>query len=236
MRKNIFIALVAMLAMASCSSDEDFFYRDEARIRLVGPELWTAGSDSLTFSFVTTTSDTRETTMSVEAQIMGNVADHDRTAAIEIDQAGTTASADLYSVPTSVVIPAGKAAGSFDVVLRRSQQLTTKAVRLRIKVASSADFLVGVNEENHLTLIWNDMVSRPKNWESLEEFYGTYSDTKYRFMIETALGKGDFISESLTWAQLQSFKIMFQNALNDYNAAHPGSPLTDENGNLVSFN
>ena len=236
MNKNIFIALAALLAMASCSSDEDFFYRDEARIRLVGPEIWTAGSDSLTFSFVTTTAGTIEKAMDVEAQIMGTVADNDRTANIAVVNDKTTATADLYQLPTTVTIPAGQAKATFQVILKRADVLATKSVRLRIAVEPSADFQKGVNEADHLTFIWNDQISKPKNWAQLEEFFGAYSDTKYRFMLENAGGLTEFDTDTLTWAQLQSYKIMFQNALNDYNAAHPGNPLTDENGNLVSFN
>ena len=36
----------------SCSSDEDFFYQDEPRVRLVGDKIWAVGTDSVTFSFV----------------------------------------------------------------------------------------------------------------------------------------------------------------------------------------
>ena len=223
------------MTLASCSSDEDFFYRDEARIRLVGPEIWTAGSDSLTFSFVTTAVGTTEMAMDVEAQIMGSAADHDRTANIAVVSDKTTATADLYQLPTAVTIPAGQAKATFQVILKRADVLATKSVRLRIAVEPSADFQKGVNEEDHLTFIWNDQISKPKNWAQLEEFFGEYSDTKYRFMLENAGGLTEFDTDALTWAQLQSYKIMFQNALNDYNAAHPGNPLTDENGNLVSF-
>jgi hypothetical protein len=92
-----------------------------------------------------------------------------------------------------------------------------------------------VNEENHIVFIWSDVLSRPTNWSELEPFFGTYSNVKYRFMLENAGGVSEFSTDTMSWAQLNSFRIRFQNALNDYNAAHPGHPLTDENGNLVSF-
>ncbi|MGM9704172.1 MAG: DUF4843 domain-containing protein, partial [Prevotella sp.] len=156
MKKAIYIATAALMTLASCSSDEDFFYRDEARIRLVGPEIWTAGSDSLTFSFVTTEAGTTEMAMDVEAQIMGSAADHDRTANIAVVSDKTTATADLYQLPTAVTIPAGQAKATFQVILKRADVLATKSVRLRIAVEPSADFQKGVNEEDHLTFIWND--------------------------------------------------------------------------------
>jgi hypothetical protein len=174
--------------------------------------------------------------MMVDAQVMGYAADHDRTGTIEVVDSLTTANADMYSVPTTVTIPANQNKGSFAVVLKRNSQLTEKTVRLYIRVKASNDFQVGVNEENHLTFIWNDQLSRPSNWSDLEPYFGTYSNTKYRFMLQNSGGVTEFDTETTTWAQLMSFKIMFQNALDEYNAAHPGNPLTDENGNLVSFN
>lgn len=232
--RNIIIAGMAMLGLAACS-DEDFLYQDQARVRLVGPSNYTAGTDSLTFSFVTYPSDTTTKVMNVQVYVMGNVADRDRTANITVDNDLTTASAAQYDVPSTVTVPAGKAYGILPVTLRRTADIQDRDVRLYIKVAESADFGVGVNEENHLTLIWNDKITKPSNWDDLEEYFGSYSDTKYRFMIENAGGLAEFDADTMSWAELHSYKIRFVNALNNYNNAHPGSPLTDENGVLVTF-
>ena len=229
-------ALILLCALfASCSTDEDFFYQDEPRVRLVGEEIWAVGTDSVTFSFVAYASDVTEKTIYVDAQVMGNVADHDRTVIIEVDPQLTTASTAQYTAPTSVVIPAGQAKGTFPVVLRRDASLQSKTVTLYLKVTANSDFKPGVNEENHIRFIWNDILSRPNNWSDLEPFFGAYSDVKYRFMLTNSDGAGDFSTETMSWAQLMSYKIRFQNALNEYNAAHPGNPLTDEYGNLVTF-
>ena len=39
----------------------------------------------------------------------------------------------------------------------------------------------------------------------------------------------------MTWSKLNSYRIKFAKALEVYNNAHPGNPLTDENNQLVSF-
>ena len=104
-----------------------------------------------------------------------------------------------------------------------------------VKVLESGDFKPGVNEENHITFIWTDVLSKPNNWADLEPFFGTYSNVKYRFMLENLGDEGELSTETMSWAQLNSLRIRFQNALNEYNAAHPGNPLTDEYGNLVTF-
>lgn len=229
------LALASSLGLASCSND-DFLYQDVARVRLVGPNNYTAGSDSLTFTFATSASDVQEKVMEVDVEVMGNVADHDRTANISLDKSKTTASSDMYEFPHSVVIPAGKNKGTLAVTLKRSDLLQSKLAKLYLKVENSADFAVGVNEQNHLLLIWSDMISKPTNWDDdLKEFFGDYSDTKYRFMLANAEGLSEFDTDNMSWGELQSYKIKFANALNAYNEAHPGAPLTDENGVLVTF-
>ena len=228
--------LLAACFLASCgSSDEDFFYQDEPRVRLVGEDTWAAGTDSVTFSFVAYGSDVTEQEILVDAQIMGEVQSRDRVVNIAVDASRTTADASMYTVPSTVTVPAGEAKGTFSVILKRAAALQSKTVRLYLTVAESADFKAGVNEENHITMIWNDILSRPNNWPSLEPYFGAYSDAKYRFMLANSGGAGEFSTDTMSWAQLMSFKIRFQNALNEYNAAHPGNPLTDENGNLVTF-
>ena len=230
------MVLFAAGVITSCSStDEDFYYQDEPRVRLVGDYVWAAGSDSITFSFVAYGEEVTEKEMNVDAQIMGETADRNRVVNLSVDASKTTADASIYTFPSTVTIPAGETKASFPVVLKRAASLQSKTVRLYIKVDDSNDFKTGVNEENHIVLIWNDILSKPNNWASLEPFFGTYSDTKYRFMLANSGGAGEFNTDTMSWALLNSYRIRFQNALNEYNAAHPGNPLTDENGQPVTF-
>lgn len=225
-----------LLLPASCS-DDDFLYQDTPRVRLVGDSNWTLGTDSLTVSFLTISGD--ETAIDVDARIMGNVADHDRTAAITVDQSLTTAPASLYSVPTTVTIPAGQSKATFQVTLRKSELLQSQTVRLYIKVTATDDFQPGVNEDNHLLLKWNDILSKPLFWDDISQYFGDYSNTKYRFMLQTLAAQGYDTgaldpNSGTNWSDYHNFSIVLANALDDYNASH-ATPLTDENGALVTF-
>lgn len=230
------MAAVAVAGLSSCEND-GFYYQDEPRVRLVGDKNWTLGTDSLELSFTAYAGD--EATIAVDACIMGNVADYDRTVNIEVDGAKTTASADLYSVPQTVVVPAGQNKSTFNVVLRNAAKLQSSGVQLYIKVAASADFAVGVNEENHLLLKWNDIITKPVYWAEIEEHFGAYSEVKYRFMLDCLIEKNYSTNldpaTGLNWADLHNFNIMFANMLKAYNEAHPGAPLTDENDAIVTF-
>ena len=236
MRKYIVMAAVAVAGLSRCEND-GFYYQDEPRVRLVGDKNWTLGTDSLELSFTAYAGD--EATIAVDACIMGNVADYDRTVNIEVDGAKTTASADLYSVPQTVVVPAGQNKSTFNVVLRNAAKLQSSGVQLYIKVAASADFAVGVNEENHLLLKWNDIITKPVYWAEIEEHFGAYSEVKYRFMLDCLIEKNYSTNldpaTGLNWADLHNFNIMFANMLKAYNEAHPGAPLTDENDAIVTF-
>ena len=104
----------------------------------------------------------------------------------------------------------------------------------RLKVAANEDFNIGVVEQNHFCIKWNDILGKPKNWDTeLIEFFGAYSLIKYRFIIDT-IGFGEF-GGSMSWSELMNYKIRMKSALDAYNAAHPDQPLTDENGQLVEF-
>lgn len=228
------IVLCLILFLGTSCENDGFYYQDEPRVRMEGPEIWTLGTDSLEFSFVTTPSDITEKTMDVTLYIMGMTTEYDRTVLLEANTEKTTADKSLYDFPTSVTIPANANQAICTVTLKRADILQEQTVRLYIQTVANEDFAIGNNEQNHILIKWNDILSKPNNWNELEEFFGSYSDTKYRFMLNNA-GVSEFSTETMSWAELQSYKIKLTNALNEYNQAHPGNPLRDENNQLVNF-
>jgi len=226
--------IAALMLMATSCRNDGFYYQDEARARIEGPYEWSLGADSLDYSFAFYPSTVTETAMPMTLYLMGETAGHDRTVRLEAVADATTATATHYTLPTEVIIPANKYSAPFDVVLKRTADLTDRTVRLRFRIVDNADFKAGVAEKNTFTLNWNDMLSKPRNWDDLTEFFGTFSITKYRFIIDT-LAIGEFDVNTMTWGQLNNYKILLRTALAAYNEAHPGAPLRDENGQLVTF-
>ena len=103
-----------------------------------------------------------------------------------------------------------------------------------MKVAANSDFQLG--EVNNLwrKIIFTDRLSKPANWG----FVGDYSVVKHQFMIETTGQKWDqdFFLEILPeYGLLQFWVGTLKTNLINYNNAHPGNPLRDENGDLVIF-
>jgi hypothetical protein len=230
--KIITTILLAAWLFAACENDA-FFFQDEARIRIVGDNKWTVDTDSLLFSFVTQPSDVTEFDIEATLYIMGKATSHNRTAALGIVAERTTAQSSQYSFPQQVIIPAGKSLATFMIRLRRSADLLENTVSLQIRVIDSDDFGVGAIEHSRLLLKWNDILSMPPNWNSFTQFFGTFSNVKYRFML--AQGIPELSTSTMGWSELMNWKILLQVAVDAYNAANPGNPLTDENGQPISF-
>lgn len=227
------ILLLVVIGMFAACENDKFYYQDEARVRIEGPYEWAVGTDSLNFSFAVYPSSVQEQEMKMILYVMGEAASTDRTAKLEVDASRTTASAAQYILPETVTVPAGKLEVPFIITLKRSEDLTSQTVSLYLRVAESNDFKIGVVEQNHFCLKWNDVLGKPKNWDTeLTEFFGEYSYVKYRFIIDT-IGFGEF-GNGMTWSELMNYQIIMKTALDEYNAS-PAGPLKDENGQLVEF-
>ena len=233
-KMKLMILLLAVIGMFTACENDKFYFQDDARVRIEGPYEWAVGTDSLTFSFAAYPSQVQEQDMEMKLYVMGEAAATDRTAKLAIDRTLTTANDDQYVFPETVTIPAGKLEAPFIVTLKRAD-LTSGTVSLYFRVVETNDFKVGVIEQNHFCIKWNDTLSKPKNWDTeLLEFFGEYSLVKYRFIIDT-IGFGEFSATSMSWSELTNYKIIMKTALDEYNDAHPGEPLKDENGLLVTF-
>lgn len=233
-KMKLMILLLAVIGMFTACENDKFYFQDDARVRIEGPYEWAVGTDSLTFSFAAYPSQVQEQGMEMKLYVMGEAAATDRTAKLAIDRTLTTANDDQYIFPETVTIPAGKLEAPFIVTLKRAD-LTSGTVSLYFRVVETNDFKVGVIEQNHFCIKWNDTLSKPKNWDTeLLEFFGEYSLVKYRFIIDT-IGFGEFSATSMSWSELTNYKIIMKTALDEYNDAHPGEPLKDENGLLVTF-
>ena len=84
-----------------------------------------------------------------------------------------------------------------------------------------------VNENTYKIVLTNHL-TEPAGWP-----FGEYSRIKHQFVIQT-LGIATDYDKWSTSETIYYTGIMI-NALYEYNKAHPGEPLTDENGLVVTF-
>jgi hypothetical protein len=202
--------------------------------------------DSLNYSFVEKNSTVTMDTLWLPVRIAGSTADHDRPITLAPVAAGTTAVAGVHYKLMQYTMPKDSFQTSLGVVLIRDASLQDTSYVLNLQLQTSNDFPVLMKDtlmadgrlygKNSIKIIFTDRLIKPSNWDTyLITFFGSYSDTKFRFIAEI-LGVSSFPSSgpnALKYPQLQYYQNVVRNALVDYNAAH--GPLIDENGNAVVF-
>ena len=218
-----------MLLCLSCKKSViDSKYKGDAAIG-VGNKT---SLDSAVISFAAGASNLTDSTIYLSAQITGSVADKDRYFGIQVVDSLSTAVSSEYSLPEKYVLPAGAYETVFPVILKRSARLRTNPVRLYLKVIPFQDFVVAPIKaayRPYFKLIWNDKLSKPASWPTS---FGAYSDKKYELIIQLT---GYTTFSNLSFQTPYMILTIVQTYVSEYNAANPGSPLRDENGNLVSY-
>ena len=234
---HILIIILVQFVLFSCKKNDTHFWIGEDYGRIEGPKEWTLDTDSIRFSFAAYQSVVQDYEFVAKVYVTGKVAESDRKVGISVDAKGTTASNSQFEFPNSVVIPKNQHYALLPIKIKRTADLTQKAVRLKLSINDQEQIKPGTNEWNSLNVIWSDILMKPINWGNLTEFFTNYSDTKYRFIIDV-LQIGDFTygqPNGMTWGQMNYYRLRVIQALQEYNAAHPGNPLTDENNQLVTF-
>jgi hypothetical protein len=237
--KRLYILGIVFLQLAffACKKNETHTWIGEDYGRIEGPKEWTLSTDSIRFSFAQYQSTVENYEFLAKVYITGKVADVDRKVGISVDGKTTTAATNQYDIPAVVVIPKNEHFAILPIKIKRTADLIQKAVRLKIVLNDQEEIKPGTTDWNNLNIIWSDILMKPINWENLTEFFKDYSDTKYRFIIDV-LKIGDFTygkSNGMTWGEMNNYRLQVIQALQEYNAAHPGNPLTDENNQLVTF-
>lgn len=237
--RNILYGVLLLGAASACEND-DYIWGEADFVRIGGPEIWTNGTDSMRFTFSTLPTDSLEVTMECSLTVQGRTAGYDRNIHLQVDQEATTAPAGVYSFTQEVTLKAGEHRVTFPVVLRRTTEMQQKDVRLRIGIVPTGDLTNGTNDASSLTIVWNDKLTKPANWDDkLVEFFGPYSEVKYRFIIST-LGVYLFPyleEKEFTWGLMYNYRLRMVAALETYNndPTKPDRPMKDENGGIVSF-
>ena len=95
MIKYILLGIWGLLLLNSCEND-DFVWGKEDFARIVGPEIWTRNTDSMTFTFSVYPEEVKEFAVASCVVIQGKVADYDRTVKLAIDPSKTTAQSSDY--------------------------------------------------------------------------------------------------------------------------------------------
>ena len=235
--QKVLAATLLAAALLSCSN-EPYFWKGETYARLTAPSEWSLGTDSVSFTFSVYPEDIKEFTLDAQVSIIGLPSDSPRTVAVKVDPERTTALEGVhFEYPGTVTVASGEHSAAFPILLKRTQDIADSDVRVRFIVTDDGDIKTGIRETNALTVKFNDKLSKPSNWDVLEEFFGDYSLTKYRYII-TVTGVAKFTygdAGGMSWGEMYNYRLMMVSALDEYNKQHPGNPMKDEDGVLITF-
>lgn len=235
MKKTTYIifaafALSGAAMLGGCKKVAMDDYADRPRAHFVYTPI-----NGYKYSFLSTP-DAESYLYSIPVQLEGLAVDYDREVRVRILADSTTASADHYVIGKGV-IPANKYKGTVDITLKNLPDLKQEEVRLWLVMDDSPDLGAGIAENSDYYLCWDNKMSAPANWAYYK--FGEYSTTIHNFMIRV-LGVAyleygypdDPNVPNLTSKEMYSIQAKMRTELRAYNLAHPGNPLTHEDGKL----
>lgn len=198
-------------------------------------------SDSTNYSFANNVDVLETDTLFLDMRIMGDLTDYDREIQLEAAE-GSTATAGIHYKLPSVKIPANSYKLKYPVILFNTPDLITKTVRLELTIATNKDFINGAGMitnsrlYNRYKINFNNRLIKPDYWMYIQNYFGEYSDVKYRFMIDV-LGFANFMPDHIGGTVMYSDFINYagtmSKALEDYVAEH--GPKLDETGKEIYF-
>lgn len=210
------VAVAALLfATFSCENDHDAYS---------GPSgvYFAAKSNTLQYSFTTTTDEYID--VSIPVEVLGMTADADRSFSVCVEGATTTAREieDFSGLRASYTVSAGSLSGTLNVRLLMSERLESEEVQLTLNLVSSGDFPQVLANKSRITLKWSNMLVRPAMWDWMYRgYFGEYSKVKHRYILAV-----------LGWKELpESGDLSFAGIMmNNYFTEHE---IYDENGKRI---
>ncbi|MNK04880.1 hypothetical protein D3C87_227530 [compost metagenome] len=250
-----FLFLIILLIMASCKREE-LMYEDKAGI-YIDKEKFVGVKDSTSYSFAEKANALMLDTIYIPVKISGNMSAADRTVPLTVDESLTTALSGTHYQILETKIKANEITGRVPILIKRTADLKVKQVRLYLKIVTSAEFPLQImNTKTNNTfngepagtygpgylIKLSDQLLKPDTWDAsgswFKLFFGTYSATKYRFIIDVT---GRIVwgprardgAESPTLEQMYTYLAKLVSALYEYEKVN--GPMIDETGNQVTF-
>lgn len=251
MKQNILILSVIALIF-SCKKEKLTQYTEQSRIFFEnGYSLYSlypgSRASQIYIDFAPRNTSLVTDTVKFNIQTTGTAVNEDRPINVTVSSANGQEGTDYLIPDKSPRIPAGAYNYTFRVIMLRSKTIAKNPVTVSLTLAAGDDFQLGPEADSadvanrnstskllKMGIRVQDIVTKPDNWESfIKTYFGTYSETKLRF-INDILKRTAFPSNTAA-RTMTSYKTQLNTALTKYNTAHPGAPLTDENGLPVTF-
>ena len=163
-------------------------------------------------------------------KIAGDEAGRDLTYSIAVDEEFTTAESKHYSLmPETMIFRQGMFHDTCYVCLNKTDDLSSRSVRLVLRLVATSDLPVGKLENSVAVIQFSNTVARPDWWNSdVETYYlGSYSQKKFLLFLEVT--EADLTGASVS--EIRAAALLFKRYLLD----HVGEPETiDEDGHPMT--
>lgn len=242
MKKDIIIySLLLLLAFTSCEQNAMGTYENDPAIYFAHETY--GQQDSISHTFFYYDEDVKCDTVHVKICTMGMPVNYDRPIKLEQTNLNKPDAAvpgkhfvafDDPLIIDSICIPAGEVTADIPIVFLRDASLKTQTVRLELAVVGNEYFRPGIDEWRNFIVKTTDSTVKPTNWDTRWKYYFgvTWGPVKMKFIIDCT-GYTDFDNTPSDFGYLSWLKATAQQALIEYNAAHPDAPLAEADGTLV---
>lgn len=233
---KLYLSTILLFVLCACTKNEYITYGEKnGLVFKKGENLMTA--DSLVFSFITEAVRGDKDTIWIPIALTGMPENEAKKFALAVDE-NSTAEENRHFKLTEMVFSAGKTEMLYPIILLRAKELETESRFFRLAIKENESFEVGAaSSETYRTINIRmlDQVIKPSWWGGAENYYyGVYSHTKYRFMIDV-IGISNFAQAVLAYPQIINYRAAFKAALVAYEIEH-GEPLVDdESKQAVTF-
>lgn len=174
--------------------------------------------------------------------ITGSQVDYDREFVVTRPAVDTitTAEDDQYIIGKGVV-KANECTGYVEVEILRDDRLNDSIYTVALEIQPGKDFPETRLNKKIMELSFTNKVVQPANWKWLRWYFGTPFSTRWWLFICEATGRTSLPyypnqDPEVWWmsvGEVTAYQTIVRLALEEYNAKHPGKPLTHDDGDYA---
>lgn len=228
MKTHIYsLLLLVLIAVSAGSCRKDDYVQYDAGYASLRFVYTAYGNDSIVYSFALHP-DEEDGIVEIPFKLIGLVSGQVRGVKVEVVKEGTTAKENDNFVIESSELPADSIKSTLKVRVKKTPDLDIRDLSVVFRLSGNDHFAEAPINENGYRIVLTNRLAEPTGWP-----FGEYSRVKHQFVVQE-LGIATDYDKWSTSEKIYYTNVMI-NALYEYNKAHPGKPLTDENGLVVTF-
>ena len=184
MKKLIYL-IFSLFLIVGCQKNDPMQYEGEAAIYFRLDKEWLKDVDSLTYSFVG--KEVAEDTLWLRVDVQGYAANEPRTFGLQVNEAQTTAEADLHygGLKQFYTMPAKAYYCRIPVIFYKKDPLLDDATfYLVLELTGTDELKPGITRRTRVKIGITNQLKKPDYWdEVIESEFGVYSRVKHENCI-----------------------------------------------------